>query len=160
MRTLFTTAMLFAVTTTANADIMSLGGTLGGTIQGLFTPVGGRVIYEPDTGEVVGARMSYDGYFRTCKFDDANGWVNPLTGEFYLEIGFHDPYKRCSWTDPENPLLQAYMNSEGYYQQAWRGGDPGTTTVHWRYVTFSVPEPSSITLMALAGLFLLRFRRP
>ncbi|MCP4194457.1 MAG: hypothetical protein GY768_27940 [Planctomycetaceae bacterium] len=156
MRTLLlTTAMLFAVTTTANADIMSLGGTIH-----THTTVGGRVIYEPDTLEVVGARMGYDGYFRTCKFDDASGWVNPLTSEFYLEIGFHDPDKRCSWTDPENPLLQTYMNSEGYYQQAWRGGDLGTTTIDWDYVTFSVPEPASATLMALAGLFLLRFRRP
>ena len=149
MRTLFTTAMLFAVTTTANADIMSLGGTIQN-----YTTVGGRVIYEPDTGEVVGARMSYDDYFRTCKFDDANGWVNPLTGEFYLEIGFHDPYKMCSRTDPDNPDFQTYMNSEGY----WRRGEH-ETTIDWDYVTFSVPEPASMTLMALAGLFLLGFRR-
>ncbi len=150
MKTLLTIAMLFAVTTTANADIMSLGGKIQN-----YTPVGGRVIYEPDTLEVVGAVMTYDDYFRTCKNDDANGWVNPLTGEFYLEIGFHDPYKMCSRTDPNNPDFQTYMNSEGY----WRRGEH-ETTIDWDYVTFSVPEPSSITLMALAGLFLLRFRRP
>ncbi len=146
MRTLLTIAMLFAITTAANADIMSLGGKIH-----LSDWVGGKVIYEPDTGEVVGARMTYDGYFRTCKNDDASGWVNPLTGEFYLEIGFHDPYDRCSATDPENPDIQTYMDSEGNF---------GTTTIDWQSVTFSVPEPASMTLMALAGLFLLRFRRP
>ncbi|MDG2383361.1 MAG: PEP-CTERM sorting domain-containing protein [Pirellulaceae bacterium] len=142
---LLTTAMLFAVTATANADIMSLGGKIH-----LSDWVGGKVIYEPDTGEVVGARMFYDHYFRTCKFDDANGWVNPLTGKFYLEIGFHDPYKMCSRTDPANPDIQIHMDSEG---------NIGTTTIDWQSVTFSVPEPASMTLMALAGMFLLGLRR-
>ncbi|MDG2381301.1 MAG: PEP-CTERM sorting domain-containing protein [Pirellulaceae bacterium] len=160
MRTLLTIAMCFAITTAANADLMNF-------ISGdLVSNLRGSTIFKPETGEVVGAWFGRLGDsfntgarfwtddtghppYHTCNVSDVTGWINQDAGTYELEVLLWSDEMNCAFADRDNPHPfygpRRYLITQDTYENS--------------SVTFAVPEPSSITLMALAGLFLLRFRR-